>query len=60
MDNARKDDDDDRFLDGCLAERILVHRDSNNVCLPMSDVVVLSRISHAVCASSRALGNSHE
>lgn len=50
----------DRFLDGCLAERILVHRDSNNVCLPMSDVIVLSRISHAVCASSRALGDSRE
>jgi glutamate-1-semialdehyde 2,1-aminomutase len=50
----------DGFLDGCLAERILVHRDANNICLPMSDVIVLARISHAACASSRALGDSDE
>ena len=50
----------DRFLDGCLAERVLVHRAANNVCLPMSDVIILSRISHAVCASSRAVLNQSE
>lgn len=50
----------DRFLDGCLREKILVHRAANNVCLPMSDVIVLSRISHAVCTSSRAIENDHE
>jgi glutamate-1-semialdehyde 2,1-aminomutase len=45
----------DKFLDNCLSRRLLVHRHANNVCLPMSNSIVLSLISHAVCASSRSL-----
>ena len=43
------------FLNGCLDERLLVHRAANNVSLAMDDTIVLARISHAVKTAAQGL-----
>lgn len=45
----------DGFLDGCLSERLLVHRASNNVSLAMGDTITLSKIGHAVASAAKEM-----